>query len=444
MAKGPDWNDVHRARPGAIRDALTEPDIPFNVAEPSEDPGYSTGEPPGNGDARGKRIIVPTPYVWREPSKIPLREWLYGKHYIRKYISATFAPGGLGKTSLALVEAIAMAAGRPLLGVPVPKRLRVWYWNGEDPAEETERRIAAILSYFKIPREEIEGWLFTDTGRKTPICIARRQKNDVIFTPDADALIQAIKQNSIDVFILDPFVKTHNVPENDNGAIDSVARTFAAIADEAGCSIELTHHVRKVSSFGRAEVTVDDGRGAGALKDASRSIRVMNTMAPEEAVGAQVKPKDCKRYFRVDDNAKANMAAPAESATWYKIISVPLFNNPEDSNAFGDSVGVVISWKLPGVFAGVPGNALTLVQDTIEAGGPWARNTQAEDWAGYGIADALDLDASDTVQKERVKRMLDAWIETGALKASREPSPKNKSRMRPTVIVGSRTVGGET
>jgi len=75
----------------------------------------------------------------------------------------------------------------------------------------------------------------------------------------------------------------------------------------------------------------------------------MNGMAPEEAAAAQVKPKDCKSYFRVD--AKANMAPPAESASWFKIVSVPLFNDPP--NAFGDSVCVVTSWKLPGVFAGV-------------------------------------------------------------------------------------------
>ena len=40
----------------------------------------------------------------------------------------------------------------------------------------------------------------------------------------------------------------------------SAGRMPAAIADEANCSIELTHHVRKASNFGRAEVTVDDGR----------------------------------------------------------------------------------------------------------------------------------------------------------------------------------------
>jgi hypothetical protein len=45
MAKGPDWNDIHRTNPGAVRDALTESDIPFD--EPPRE--HST-----NG-ARGRR-----------------------------------------------------------------------------------------------------------------------------------------------------------------------------------------------------------------------------------------------------------------------------------------------------------------------------------------------------------------------------------------------------
>ena len=53
MAKRPDWNDVHRATPGAVRGALTEPDIPFDDARAAQQ---------GNGAAhlseeelRGKR-----------------------------------------------------------------------------------------------------------------------------------------------------------------------------------------------------------------------------------------------------------------------------------------------------------------------------------------------------------------------------------------------------
>lgn len=394
---------------------------------------------PDEGAPAPPRTITPTPFVYRAPSTIPRRQWLYGKHYVRQYVSATFAPGGLGKTSLVLVEAIAMASGRALLGVP--KRLRVWYWNGEDPAEETERRIAAILLHFKIPHEEIEGWLFTDTGRKTPVCIARRQENEVIFTPDAAALTQAIVVTSIDVFILDPFVKTHGVPENDNGAVDSVAREFAEIADKTNCAVELTHHVRKAGGAGRVEVTADDGRGASSLKDAGRAVRVMNQMGEEEAKGAQVEVRDRKRYFRVDDDAKANMQAPAESADWFKIVSVPLYNDPDDQNAPGDSIGVVVKWELPGIFAGMVTGDLARVQAEI-AVGDWAQNVQSDDWAGHAVAAVLDIDVSEEPGKSRVKSMLKAWIKSGALKVATKSNPNRRGHKRPSIMVGNNIVEG--
>lgn len=65
------------------------------------------------------------PFVWRDPSTMPRRDWLYGRHLIRKFVSATFAPGGVGKSALALAEAMAMASGKPLLGPRPRGRLRV-------------------------------------------------------------------------------------------------------------------------------------------------------------------------------------------------------------------------------------------------------------------------------------------------------------------------------
>jgi hypothetical protein len=49
--------------------------------------------------------VAATPHVWRDPATIPPRAWLYGRHYIRKFVSCTVAPGSLGKSSLAVVEA---------------------------------------------------------------------------------------------------------------------------------------------------------------------------------------------------------------------------------------------------------------------------------------------------------------------------------------------------
>src|ERR1700745_4181057 len=65
-------------------------------------------------DDKPERIIA-TPWAWRDPSTIPPRRWLYGKHYIRKFLSTTVAPGGAGKSSLVLVEALSMVTTRRLL-----------------------------------------------------------------------------------------------------------------------------------------------------------------------------------------------------------------------------------------------------------------------------------------------------------------------------------------
>ena len=66
---------------------------------------------------RDARMVNATPFVWRDPAKIPPRQWLYGRDYIRKFITATVAPAGVGKSSLVIVEALSIATLRPLLGV---------------------------------------------------------------------------------------------------------------------------------------------------------------------------------------------------------------------------------------------------------------------------------------------------------------------------------------
>ncbi|MDP2358195.1 MAG: hypothetical protein Q8M31_19330 [Beijerinckiaceae bacterium] len=44
-----------------------------------------------------RKPVVTSAFKWSEPMDIPHREFLYDKHYVRKYISTTLAPGGIGK-----------------------------------------------------------------------------------------------------------------------------------------------------------------------------------------------------------------------------------------------------------------------------------------------------------------------------------------------------------
>jgi hypothetical protein len=387
------------------------------------------GGPP---EAAGPTIRA-TPFRWRDPREIPPRKWLYGRHYVRGYVTATIAPAGLGKTSLALVEAVAMATGRNLLGVGVPRRLRVWYWNGEDPIEEIERRVAAICLHYGISAQEIAGQLFVNSGRDTRIIVAEKKGEAVVVAaPLVQALAAEIREHGIDVLIIDPFVSSHGVPENDNGAIDRVAKTWALdIADPCRCAVELVHHVRKPPAGASSDYAVDDARGAVSLIGAARSARVLNFMSKEDADKLSIDARERLRYFRVDDG-KRNMAPPAEGAVWRKLVSVALGNATADDPE--DWVQVVTAWTMPGIFDGLQPADLGKVQAAIRAG-DWAENIQAANWAGYAIAEALGLPYADKGDKQRLKNLLAGWLASGALKVVRQHDG-NKGRDKPMIVVG--------
>jgi hypothetical protein len=293
-----------------------------------------------------RSLVKASPFVWIEPANIPRRQWLYGRHYVRKFISETVAPGAYGKSTLAITEALAIVTGRPLLGVTPNERAHVWVWNGEDPMEELQRRIIAAALRYEIDPPEIKGRFFVDTGRETKIIIAEQIKaGAIVARPIVETVITTIKANGIGLMIVDPFVASHRVVENDNPAIELVASAWAEIADVTDCAIELVHHARKTNG---GAITVDDGRGGSALLAKVRSARTLNGMSKDEAARAGV--ENWRAYFRIQ-NGKANLAPPADAADWYRLESVDLGNGGGDKP--GDSVGVVTRWTWPDAFEGV-------------------------------------------------------------------------------------------
>ena len=139
--------------------------VPYK-APLTADPSTAVVEVPQNYLA-----IRATPYVWTEPETIPLRAWLYGHHLIRKFVSATVAPGAVGKSSLVLAEALAMVSGKALLEILPPKKLRVWLWNLEDPTEETIRRVQATAKFYSLNADDFGDRLFVDSGRDQSLVI---------------------------------------------------------------------------------------------------------------------------------------------------------------------------------------------------------------------------------------------------------------------------------
>ena len=285
-----------------------------------------------------RRALELRPFAPINVAALPPRSWLYGKHYQRRTVSLTAGPGGMGKSSLDMVEAIAMATARNLLGEQPDARLRIWYHNGEDPREEIDRRLTAICQHYDIPQEELQGCLWTTSGTEFPLRVAKGYASLEIDTVLVRQISAAIGANQIDVAIFDPFVTLHSVSEVDTGKMDAVIRLFAGISDENDTAIEIAHHVRKPAAGSAADYDVHDIRGVAAITDAVRAARVLNRMNEKDAEAAGCEELERLSRFRVD-RAKGNYS-PAQAAMWRQFINVELIN--------GDEVGVVAPWNFPG------------------------------------------------------------------------------------------------
>jgi hypothetical protein len=382
--------------------------------------------------------ISATPYSRRDPRTIPMRPWVYGRQLMRGTVSLLVAPGATGKTALLVGTALALATGRPLLGKEVhdgPQR--VWIWNLEDSGEELARLIEAACIQWQVEPEDTIGRLFVNSGVDgSDLCIATADRHGFkVLAPAMDALIAALRASEIDVLIVDPFVSSHRVPENDNGAIDAIAKAWARVAAEAGCSIVLAHHTSKTAG---AEVTADRARGASALVNAARSVLALNRMTPVEAVKLGLSESERRRYFRAYDD-KNNRAPPAESSDWYRLEGVPLGNGP-DMFDHGDDIQVVVPWTPPRASDGIGDVELLKVQEVI-ASGEWRKHEQASPWAGIAIADALGLDLGAAGVRPRVRALLKGWLADGSLQE--EWRPDGARNPRPWVVVGRPAASAE-
>lgn len=369
----------------------------------------------------------PTPYDMFDEFAVPPRRWVYGTHYLRSFVSVLASAGGIGKTSMQIVEALAVCTGRPLLGEVVHEKCNVWIINLEDPLEEMQRRILAAMRHYSIEADEVRGRLFVDAGRDFSLKFAAQTRDGVIpNTALIDHLIAKIPERKIGAVFIDPFVGSHDVNENDNGAINAVVAEVRRVADITECAIGLVHHIRKGNG---EDANIDSVRGAGSLIGAARAARVINRISEQDAEKLGLDRTEARSIFRVDDG-KANLAPPADGTVWRKMHGVKIGN--------GEWVGVATPFKLPDAFDGISAKQARLCQQRVgqeAAVKPLRANPQALAWAGHVIGEILDIDTSDKAGRTRVSAILNAWIKSDVLRIEHEIDDR-QGREVPIVVVG--------
>jgi hypothetical protein len=133
-----------------------------------------------------------------DPTKIPPRRWLYGTHLLKGFVSVLVAPGGTGKSSYAMAVGLSLATGNSFLGEHIFERVNVACLNLEDPIDELDRRLAALIIRHRIDETEVENRFFMHSGEsRTVILAALDEDGYTVVHPDEDALIGELQAHKM-------------------------------------------------------------------------------------------------------------------------------------------------------------------------------------------------------------------------------------------------------
>jgi hypothetical protein len=356
----------------------------------------------------------------------PPRGWLLGNTFCRTFLSSLIGAGGVGKTALRYAQAMSLATGRKLTGEHIFQRCRVLIVSLEDDADELRRRIRAVRLHYDIPPSELDGWLFLAApGAKAGKLMATDNKGHRIFGTLGPNLEVTITKRSIDLVMLDLFIKAHACEENNNNAIDGVLQLLTDLASKHNIAVDAPHHVAK----GQMEPgDASRGRGASSLKDGARLIYTCLPMSREEALQFGLAEADHNDYVRID-SGKVNITKASRTAQWFHLASVQLDNATKLYPA-GDQVQTVEPWEPPKVWADVSNDDLDLmlmeIDRGLDDGNLYSDASRATTRAAWKVVQNI----APVKTEAQCREMIRTWVKNGMLVDTTYTNPKNRNEER--------------
>lgn len=235
-------------------------------------------------EERASRFPAPPPISseeWMEARTGPrpiVDGWLY------EDVGVLIAPGGTGKTTLVLYEAIHITLGWRLFGAEVVNAGPVMILTAEDDRDSLVGRLRMIAAELGLSEDELnhirKNILISDvSGRPFKLSEVRGQ----IVVPSArlDALVRTVVEIQPAVLFIDPAISFGIGESRLNDAEQGLIEAARRIRNEASCAVIFIHHTGKQSA--RLQLTDQyAGRGGSAFADGSRMVHVLQPVDRSE------------------------------------------------------------------------------------------------------------------------------------------------------------------
>ncbi len=279
------WNSIKVGKPGGVPvdhlirvaeshgfDELTA--LEFTAVESEEKPASASA---------GK-------VAWQLPAAISTSEWDSARltpdcivaNYLYADVAILIAPGGTGKTTLLLFEAVHIVLGLPLWGREVLKPGPVLVLTAEDSREMLVARLNQMCAELMLDDDQVArvraGVLISDLGGSGTKLVTVRDEV-VVPAPFVDELILGAMAHPPALVTIDPAVSFGVGESRVNDAEQGLIEAARKIRNALRCCVRYVHHTGKVPALNKS-FDQYAGRNGSAFADGARMVAVMHTYRP--------------------------------------------------------------------------------------------------------------------------------------------------------------------
>lgn len=206
--------------------------------------------------------------VLTRPSAPPAFVW--DGYCPRGVVTLFGAHGGTGKSTVALMLAVAAALGRPLFDVPT-ERCPVVFASLEDGAHVVRHRLAHICRAWGVNPAELAGHLHIVDGTAAPELFSAESRGAGDVTPAYAELHALVHSTRAGLVVVDNASDAYGADEVQRRQVRAFMRALAVIAREADAAVLLLAHVDKNTSRARKAEGGEGYSGSTAWHNSARS-----------------------------------------------------------------------------------------------------------------------------------------------------------------------------
>jgi hypothetical protein len=215
--------------------------------------------------------------VLTNPSPPPAFVW---DGYLPRGVVALFgAHGGTGKSTIALMLAVATVTGRPLFGVPTEESAAVFV-SLEDGASIVRHRLAGICRAWGIDPMTLHERLHVVDGTENPELYSAEGKGAGDVTSAYVELVRLVQSTGAGLVVVDNASDSFGGDEINRRQVRAFMRSLGQVARLTDCAVCLLAHVDKTTSRAGKPMNGEGYSGSTAWHNSARS-RLFMTRADD-------------------------------------------------------------------------------------------------------------------------------------------------------------------